>query len=44
MYKVFEDKEGEYRAWLMAHPEGFVANMDKRRTRPEYPMVNRPGT
>lgn len=41
MYVEFNDDETGYRAWLAAHPGGFVANMDKRRKRAEYPMVHR---
>jgi hypothetical protein len=36
----FKDDEQNYLLWVTAHPEGFVANLQKKGERPEYPMVH----
>lgn len=36
----FKDKEGEYLQWLANNPSGFVANLDKRHSFPNYPLAH----
>ena len=33
--------EGDYLAWRLKHPTGFVVNIDKRHSMTQYPMVHR---
>lgn len=37
----FDHDEDAYIAWVTRHPEGFVANMDRARRVPQYPMIHR---
>lgn len=39
--ELFRDREREYLAWVLAHPNGFVANMDVAESVPNYPMIHR---
>lgn len=36
----FDDEEDAYVRWLAEHPDGFVANVDRARTMPQYPMLH----
>ena len=40
MIEEFVKREVEYLQWVTAHPNGFVANFDLVRDRPDYPMVH----
>lgn len=40
MVTLFDNDELGYLAWLEAHPEGFVANVDRARSVPNYPMAH----
>ncbi len=40
MIREFRDDERAYLGWVADHPAGFVANLEKRGQRPEYPMVH----
>lgn len=33
--------ESEYFAWRLRHPTGFVVNIDKKHSMPQYPKVHR---
>ena len=37
---LFDDDEAAYLQWVAAHPQGFVVNLDRRRTMPQYPMLH----
>lgn len=38
---LFDHDESGYLAWVQAHPDGFVGNMDRAGHVPQYPMVHR---
>lgn len=38
---LFDNDESGYLAWVQAHPDGFVGNMDRAGGVPQYPMVHR---
>ncbi|PBS12396.1 hypothetical protein CMZ82_09570 [Lysobacteraceae bacterium NML93-0792] len=39
--ELFDNREEDYLAWVQAHPQGFIANMDDNRNVPQYPMIHR---
>ena len=41
MIERFDKREEEYLRWVLSHPTGYVANVDRLGVRPEYPMVHR---
>ncbi len=41
MVTVFDKSEDEYIAWVLANPDGFVANVDRDLNVPQYPMVHK---
>ena len=41
MIKRFENDEAAYLTWVHANLEGYVVNVDKARSFPQYPMVHR---
>lgn len=40
MVNRFDNDEVGYIAWIQANPQGFVANVDRARKVPQYPMVH----
>ena len=40
MVELFDNDEVGYIEWIQANPQGFVANADRARTVPNYPMVH----
>ena len=40
MVKLFDNDETGYLKWVQANPRGFVANVDRAGTVPQYPMVH----
>lgn len=40
MIEVFDQEEDRYLAWVAAHPDGFVVNVDRNLNFPQYPMVH----
>ena len=40
MVELFDNDESAYLSWVQANPHGFVANIDRARTVPQYPMVH----
>ena len=41
MIAVFDKSEDEYIAWVLANQAGFVANIDRELSVPQYPMVHK---
>lgn len=39
--QIFVDDDAGYLRWVEAHPEGYVANVDKPQYVNNYPMVHR---
>lgn len=39
--ELFDGREHDYLAWVQAHPDGFVANVDRAQVVPQYPMIHR---
>lgn len=37
----FDGREDDYLAWVQVHPDGFVANVDRAKAVPQYPMIHR---
>lgn len=40
MVELFDNDEAGYLKWIQANPHGFVANVDRAGTVPQYPMVH----
>ncbi len=40
MPQKFVDDESGYLAWVDAHSDGFIVNIDEPQTTPQYPMVH----
>ena len=40
MVEIFDNDEAGYLAWVAAHPDGYVANMDRSGHFPQYPVVH----
>lgn len=40
MVELFDNDETGYLQWVQANPHGFVANVDRARRVPQYPMVH----
>lgn len=40
MIELFDNDEAGYLKWVQANPRGFVANVDRARRFPQYPMVH----
>ena len=40
MVEVFDNDEAGYLKWVQSNPDGFVANVDRAETVPQYPMVH----
>lgn len=40
MVELFDNDEIGYLKWVQANPQGFVANVDRAGTVPQYPMVH----
>jgi putative restriction endonuclease len=38
--EAFRNQETDYLAWVVAHPDGFVANVGATDDWPQYPMVH----
>ena len=38
--EIFDNDEEGYTRWVLAHPEGFVVNVDRAQKVPHYPMVH----
>lgn len=38
--ELFDNDEAAYLSWVHAHPSGYVVNVDRARTRRQYPMVH----
>ena len=41
MVKIFDKSEDEYIAWVAANQSGFIANIDRDLTVPQYPMAHK---
>lgn len=41
MVTVFDKREDEYIAWVLANQDGFVANVDRDQNVPQYPMAHK---
>lgn len=41
MIERFDKHEEEYLRWVHSNPTGYVVNLDRLGSRPEYPMVHR---
>jgi hypothetical protein len=40
MVEIFDNDEAGYLSWVQAHPDGFVANVDRAGHVSSYPMVH----
>lgn len=40
MVLTFDNDEEAYLRWIEAHTDGYVANVDRAATMPQYPMVH----
>ena len=38
--RCFKNNDAGYLAWTVAHPNGFIVNVDEPQTWPDYPMVH----
>jgi hypothetical protein len=39
--ELFDRAEAAYLEWVDTHPDGYVANVDRKAVVPEYPMLHR---